>query len=242
MDNQAGAADLGTLAIRTFDELRRGAGDDRETVSALAELAEVVGWILYDEDRQTEAHVHNTEALRLARLAGDRDIELLTLLNMSMQRAHVGSDREALQVAEVGYALAPSPRVRAMFRVRAAQALANLGDEAGAFTALRDAESLFRQGVGPLDPSWSSWITEAELLSHQGSVHAKLGRWSDAVPLLRRAVELDGSGAPRYRSVVRALLVRALIETGSPEEAEVVRSGLVAGSARADAIVNRVGA
>ena len=242
LDNRAGAVDLGTLAIRTFDELRRGACGDRETVSALAELAEVVGWILYDEDRQTEAHAHNTEALRLARLAGDRDIELLTLLNMSMQRAHVGCDRDALRVAADGHALAPSPRVRAMFRVRAAQALANLADAAGAFNALREAESLFRQGVGPLDPPWASWITEAELLGHRGSVHAKLGRWAEAVPLLRRAVELDGPDAPRYRSVVRALLVRALVETGEPDEAAAVRSGLGVGSARANAIVNSLDA
>lgn len=238
LDNQAGAADLGTFAIRTLDELRRGAGEDRETVSALAELTGIVGWILYDEDRQAESHAHNTEALRLARLAGDRDIELLTLLTTSMQRAHVGCDREALRVAEEGDALAPSPRVRAMFRIRVAQALANLADEAGAFEALREAESLFGQGTGPLDPSWASWITEAELLGHQGSVHAKLGRWVEAVALLRRAVELDGADAPRYRSVVRALLVRALIETGRSAEAEVVRSGLGVGSARANAIVN----
>lgn len=139
LDNRFGGADLVRLSARFFRTLHNqlGAGVynpklERDLQSAAGELAEVVGWLAYDAEAHDLARRMNQESLYFTRLAGDRDIELLTLQNSSMHAASQGRPREALQIArsvlEGGYQL--SSRLKALFLTRKARALAQGGDAA----------------------------------------------------------------------------------------------------------------
>ncbi|MFD8145064.1 hypothetical protein [Streptomyces sp. NPDC059708] len=75
----------------------RGLGPD--PLAALAELAEVIGWILFDAGLYRRAHRMNGRALALAGLCGDRWTARLTLLNHSMLATHTGRPRAALEAA-----------------------------------------------------------------------------------------------------------------------------------------------
>jgi tetratricopeptide (TPR) repeat protein len=200
LDGEPGARDVGDLAVLAVRHAPVGA------VDALAELLEVAGWILFEEERQVEAHRHNVAALALARAAGNRDLETLTLLTMSMQRAHVGRFGEALDLADVGAATTGSPRVRAMFALRRARAYSRMRLATPALRALDQSRAALEED--PSAPSWAWWIDEDELLAHRGAVLANLGRLSEAVPLLP-----DVPG-PRFREVVRAMRYRTLVALG----------------------------
>ncbi|WP_158848270.1 hypothetical protein [Saccharothrix deserti] len=203
LDAEPDARDIGNLAVQA---LRQAPPPTRDTVDALAELAEVTGWILFEEERQPEAHHHNLAALALARAAGNRDLETLTLLTMSMQRAHVGRFTEALHLADHGESTTTSPRVRAMFALRRARAYSRMRLTSPALHALDRSRAALEDD--PSAPPWAWWIDESELLAHHGAVLANLGRLHEALPLLT-----DEPG-PRFREVVRAMRYRTLAALG----------------------------
>jgi hypothetical protein len=118
----------------------------------------------------------NQESLYFTRLAGDRDIELLTLQNASMHAASQERPAEALQIArsvlEGSYSL--SPRLKALFLTRKARALAQGGDE-GALRIFPEIRSLFLDGVSDNDPAWTWWIDERKLAWHEAMALRDLG-------------------------------------------------------------------
>ncbi|MFD1148558.1 hypothetical protein [Saccharothrix hoggarensis] len=196
-------SDVGHLALLA---VRHAPAVRPDTADALAELFEVTGWILFEEERQAEAHRHNAAALALARAAGNRELAALTLLTMSMQRAHVGRFAEALRLADAGEATTGSPRVRAMFALRRARAYSRMGLATPALRALDRSRAALDDD--PSAPPWAWWIDAAELEAHRGAVLANLGRLHEALPLLR-----DEPG-PRFREVVRAMRYRTLVALG----------------------------
>ncbi|MBB5956630.1 tetratricopeptide (TPR) repeat protein [Saccharothrix tamanrassetensis] len=199
LDGRPDTRDLGTPAVRTF---RAAPPVTAGNAAALAELAEVVGWILFEEERQAEAHAHNLAALALARRAGDRGVETLTLLNMAMQRSHVGRFEEALSLAARGEAITRSPKVRAMFALRQARAHSRMRRATEAFRALDRAQAVLEDD--DTAPPWAWWIDETELRGHQGAVLANLGRLAEAVETFPADNDL------RFREVVQAMRFRTL--------------------------------
>ncbi|ONI81784.1 hypothetical protein ALI22I_36860 [Saccharothrix sp. ALI-22-I] len=203
LDADPNAHNVGDLAVQA---VRQAPPPTPDTADALAELSEVAGWILFEEERQPEAHHHNLTALALARTAGNRDLETLTLLTMSMQRAHVGRLTEALHLADHGESTTTSPRVRAMFALRRARAYSRMRLTSPALRALDQSRAALEDD--PSAPPWAWWIDESELLAHHGAVLANLGRLPEALPLLP-----DNPG-PRFREVVRAMRFRTLVALG----------------------------
>ncbi len=115
-------------------------------------------------------------------------------------------------------------RVRALFDVRAARALASLGDETAALRSFDRARSAFADGTTNRDPVWSWWFDERELPGHAGMMHASLGNYEKALPRLATAVERS-EGRENFRWALyihRANLLRAALRAGSWSEAERV--------------------
>jgi hypothetical protein len=112
--------------------------------SLIGEVAELTGWLAYDAEIHKLVRLMNNESLLYTRLAGDRNIELLTLQNSSMHAGTLGRPGEALHIArsvlEGSYDL--SPRLRALFLTRKARALAQAGDES-AIAIFDEIESLY---------------------------------------------------------------------------------------------------
>ncbi|MEV7540904.1 DNA-binding protein [Streptomyces sp. NPDC089915] len=209
-------------ALRALPELSadpaalRGLGPD--PLAALAELAEVIGWILFDAGFYRRAHRMNGRALALAGLCGDRWTARLTLLNHSMLTTHTGRPRAALEAAARVAGRRPLPaRVASLVLIRRAHATALLGGRREPLELIARAQSRFLDGISYRDPHWAWWIDQTELLGHQGWVQARLRRWDRAIPLLHEAATAPG---PSYRHLFTAELLAALAGAGAWREAE----------------------
>jgi hypothetical protein len=163
----------------------------------------------------------NQESLYFTRLAGDRDIELLTLQNSSMHAASQGRPAEALQIArsvlEGGYSL--SPRLKALFLTRKARALAQGGD-AGALRLFPEIRSLYLDGVSGADPAWTWWIDERELAWHEAMAQRDLGLASQAISFFERSVIATPATEIRSQYLHRAYLLQAQVDNSSWTDAE----------------------
>lgn len=228
LDNRFGGADLVRMATRFFralhDQIGAGTYDpalERDLQSAAGELAEVVGWLAYDAEAHDLARQMNQESLYFARLAGDRDIELLTLQNSSMHAASQGRPREAFQIArsvlEGGYRL--SPRLRSLFLIRKARAMAQGGDE-GALRMLPQIRNLFLDGAGEGDPPWAWWIDEREIAWHEAMIQRDLGLAGRAITGFERSVAVTPATEIRSQYLHRAYLLQGQADNKSWDSAE----------------------
>lgn len=202
---------------RPLRHRHRRVGDD--LCAAVAELLEVAGWITFDAEQQTLSHTLSRQALQLARACGHRPTAHLTLLNLSMQAAHLGRLAVSHRLATAGLETGRlPPRTEVPFRLRQARAYALAGRRGEALAALRHATSLAAEGVSPRDPGWTWWIDDRELVGHHGWAHAALREWDQAIPLLRQAVAAED--APAYRGVFAAELLGCLLRVRAWGEAE----------------------
>jgi transcriptional regulator with XRE-family HTH domain len=228
LDNRFGGGDLARLAVRFFRSLHQQLGTgayepaiERDLQATVGELAEIAGWLLYDADRQDDVRRMNQEALYFSRLAGDRSMELLTLQNASMHAGHLGRPREALHLArsvlESGDRL--SPRVKTLFLVRKARALAQGGDEQ-ALRLFDQARSHYEDGTRDSDPKWAWWIGERELAWHEGMALADLGRPREAVGKFEQSVWVMASRQMRGRYLHLGYLLSAQVKVGAWSDAE----------------------
>lgn len=209
-------------------ESLRGQGSDR--LAALAELCEVIGWILFDAGFHRAAGRMNARSLALAELCGDRWTARFVLLNHSMLQAHTGHPRAALESASrVNGPRALPARVGSLVLIRQAHAVAMLGGHRESMDLMSRAQGRFLDGVSRHDPPWTWWIDQTELLGHQGWVLARLQRWGQAIPLLHQAVTAPG---PSYRNVFTAQLLSALARAGAWREAEDLIADLAPRAAR----------
>ncbi|MFD9790032.1 DNA-binding protein [Streptomyces sp. NPDC059070] len=236
-------------ALRRFPELSADPagppGHDSDELAALAELCEVIGWILFDAGRYRAAHHANLRALALAERCGDRATARLVLLNHSMLQTQLDRPRAALaSVARVAGPRALPALVDSLVLVRRAHAAALLGGGARAARLIRRARSRFLDGASPADPPWAWWIDRTELLGHHGWVLARLGEFGAAVPLLHEAATAPG---PSYRHLFTAELLAALAGAGAWREAEDLIADLAPraaaiGSARTTETLGRAAA
>ncbi|MGW2482037.1 DNA-binding protein [Streptomyces sp. NPDC001571] len=193
-------------------------GRDADTLAALAELCEVIGWILFDAGLDGRAHRMNTRALALAERCGDRATARLVLLNESMLHTRAGRPRAALDAAARVSGPRPLPTlVATLVLVRRAHAVALLGGRREADRLVARARSRFLDGASRQDPPWAWWIDRAELTGHHGWVLARLGDWNRAIPLLHEAATAPG---PSYRHLFTAELLAALTGAHAWREAE----------------------
>ncbi|MEV6752911.1 DNA-binding protein [Streptomyces sp. NPDC051214] len=221
-------------ALRRVPELSAAPGSlrtlNRDALAALAELCEVIGWILFDAGFYREAHRMNLRALALAELCGDRWTARFVLLNDSMLLAHTGAPRAALEsAARVRGARALPARVSSLVLVRRAHAIAMLGGHRESLDLMARARSRFLDGVSRHDPPWAWWFDRTELLGHRGWVLARLHRWDQAIPLLHEAATEPG---PSYRDLFTAQLLSALARAGAWTEAEALMADVAPRAAR----------
>lgn len=228
LDGRFGGTDLAGLAVRFFRSVHRQLGSgayvpsiERDLQATAGELAELAGWLLYDADRQNDVRRMNQEALYFSRLAGDRTMELLTLQNASMHAGFLGRPHEALQLANSVLESRDrlSPRVKTLFLMRKARALAQGGD-GQAFRLFDEARSHYADGMRDSDPKWAWWIDECELAWHEGMALADLGYPREAVKKFEQSVWATASHRVRGRYLHLGYLLGAQVEVGAWNDAE----------------------
>lgn len=228
LDGRFGGADLARLAVSFFRSVhqRLGAGAyelaiERDLQATAGELAEVAGWLLYDAARQGDVRRMNQEALYFSRLSGDRTMELLTLQNVSMHAGFLGRPREALHVARSVLESRDrlSPRIKTLFLVRKARALAQGGDDQ-ALRLFDQARSRYQDGVRDSDPKWVWWVDERELAWHEGMLLVDLGRPREAIEKFEQSVATTPPSYARGRYLHLGYLLDAQVKVGAWNDAE----------------------
>ncbi|GAA3517782.1 hypothetical protein [Actinocatenispora rupis] len=258
LDGRTGGEQVADLAARTValarDHLvrhrvargsvarsRRAADTVRGIRCAAAELAQVAGWIHVDAERHAEATRLNRTALRLARAAGDRDTELLTLLVTTLHETQLGRATHTRTLVDATLRRGHlTPRVEAMFRVRSARAYAATGQAGAARAEFDRARGLLLDGGAAADPAWAWWIDEAEIAGHEGAAYLDLGDVAAAAAPLDRATRLDADGAPQYRMVVGAQLLVARLALRDWVDAGRVADRLLGSTTTGSARTGRV--
>ncbi|OKI05067.1 transcriptional regulator [Streptomyces sp. CB02923] len=235
LDNELTGLPIADVAARTFKSVHRrlGCGDydaeyERDIRSAASELAEVAGWVLFDAEQHDAARRFNQEALFLARLSGDRSIELLILQNMAMQAGWLGRHREELAVARavIGQDRL-SPRVEAIFRMREARGLAGCGALTEAGRTFKRAQSLLEYDGKGDAPAWSWWIMPNEIDGHHGHALQTAGDHAGAVHFLQLSTERRGGPAVGHRGMAPARLLDCLLHLHAWREAEELVAAIV---------------
>jgi tetratricopeptide (TPR) repeat protein len=228
LDGRFGGTDLAPLAVRFFRSVHQQLGTgayepaiERDLQATAGELAEVAGWLLYDADRQDEVRRMNHEALYFCRLAGDRSMEVLTLQNASMHAGFLGRPHEALHLAcsVLDSRDRLSPRVKTLFLVRKARALAQGGDEQ-ALRLFDQARSHYEDGMRDSDPKWTWWVNDRELAWHEGMALTDLGRHREALSKFEQSVEPTAPQYMRGRYVDLGYLLGAQVTVGAWNDAE----------------------
>jgi hypothetical protein len=142
---------------------------------------------------------------------------------MSFQALFERRSAEALQIAQsVLDREPPSPRVRVLFGIREARALAQQGRREDALRAIMRARGLFMEGQDDADPPWVWWIDDAELAFHEADCRACVGDTKRALALAEEAVDDCQPRRINARFVYLAQLLRLAIMDGDWHEAELV--------------------
>jgi transcriptional regulator with XRE-family HTH domain len=250
LENRVGGAELSLVAARFLGSVRNQIAScahrptvERDLYAAAGELAEVTGWLFYDADEQEVVHRMNQEALHLSRLAGDRQMELLTLQNVAMHAGFLGRPREALHIAcsvlEGRDRL--TSRLQALFLTRKARALAQGGD-AYALEILSQVRSLYLDGVRDDDPAWAWWVDDRELAWHHAMALADLGQHNSALAYFERSVATTQPGQVRSEYLHLGYLLGGQVHVRAWTDAEATMRKLArlvpeVGSTRTEVLV-----
>lgn len=254
LDDLVGGADLShlvnhmlRLALAAIAAARGQPGPAE--LGALAELAQLVGWVNGDAGNVPAARAAHRLGLRAARSAGDAAL-VGHLLGNAAQVATEPVRALALARAGAGeLAHTGSAGGRALALQRVAYASARVGDPEGCERAIAGAERMFARRVPADEPAWLYWLTENEFEALSGRCYAVLRRPRLAVPLLSHA--LTGIRQPRSVALYTSWLAEAHLDSGSPERAAelasdslvaAVRSGSVRAAARVRALHTRLAA
>ncbi|MGW5649306.1 helix-turn-helix domain-containing protein [Saccharopolyspora sp. NPDC003752] len=234
LDGLHGGVELAPFAARLFRSANRtlAAGNypadlESDFTAVTAELGEVAGWLAFDAENQDAARHHWLEALHLAQLTGDRNMELFILGNLALQAQHRGHPGEALRICtrmENAYRL--SPRLQVMVAMRRARAAADLG-HGNAVDLIRRARVDADNSIAATDPKWSWWINGSEVAAHEAGVYRSIGDWASAVDTYARSLDHVPNSYRWFRYIGGANLLEALVHVRDWTEAERVAGNLL---------------
>ncbi|WP_232109880.1 helix-turn-helix domain-containing protein [Streptomyces buecherae] len=236
LDNEVRGLPIAGLAACSFKVVHRRLGEgeyalryERDIQSAAAELAEIAGWALFNNEGQFDAaRRFSQEALFLAGLCGDRSTELITLQNLGMIAGWAGRPREELAIARSVLRRGRlTPRVEAVFRAREGQGLAGTGDPTSAARAFDRARALLQESSPRSEPHWAWWISLSEIDRQQGRMQHETGQWIDSIPTLERATERHPGTQVGYENVASVRLLDSLVAVKSWRAAEEEAAKLI---------------
>lgn len=221
LDGRYGGDDIAGMAARVWADgkrrLDRGAVPERQRsdyTAALAEMAEVAGWLAFDAGDLAAARRMGLESHLLAQQCGDMSMERFALTHLAMVDVEQRRPRGAADIADQLLAQPRLPRrVQMVARIRRARAWAQLGDRETALKDLHAARSGLEDSVRPGDPGWTWWVTPSEVSGHYANVYLALGRAGEALPYLHECVEALEAAQGQQRGALHARV--SLVEASS---------------------------
>jgi hypothetical protein len=177
----------------------------RRLLSAVADLAQLAGWMSYDLHMQATAQRYCLLGMHVARDAGDRPQVARLVYCLAPQMIELGRYADALDLAEAGlYVLRRQalPKPAAMLHIIVARAHAGMASPRECHRALGTAQEVFGHGGTGADPAWCAFFDEGELCGLVGVA-------------LRDLALCDPGRAAEHAAVARPWIERAI--TGRPD-------------------------
>lgn len=223
LDDRFGGGSLCDVAMhcvrRVEDVLARSQHSEtagRDLQAAYGELVGYTGWLHFDACRHETAKTLFHEALCVAQLAEDRDLEIFVLASLSLRARYLGNPRAGVQFAQRARQRAQglsTPRLDALLLSREAAGWAGLGDRGSFLRLSRTAQATFSEAV-PEDPSWIAYLDVAELKVTEALSWHALGDTHNAEATLRSAIDEIPESKPRNQASYRMMLADVLASQG----------------------------
>lgn len=165
-------------ATRLANEGSYGAATGMRLYGAIAELAQLAGWLYADLGQCALGHRYLLAALRAAKLTDDRSLGAYILSCLSYQLTWCGNGRDALRLIEIarkGAGDVMAGTVRSLLATRQARAHARIGHEFACHRALAEAAQSVETADLAGTPLWSRWVSPAVLVADAGRAQLDLG-------------------------------------------------------------------
>lgn len=194
-------------------------------LSAVGELAQIVGWIVSDAGHPEQAESIYRLGVSAAREAGDKVLAANLIGSLAYQTANTGDSGRAVEMALAAYDEAGStapPRARALALDRIAWALAQDGprhDAQESMRALGEASEALDEHEQEEDPGYLYWVDAGELQVMEARTYTELHRPLRAVPLLTDVLKRYDATHARELALYLSWLVVALADANEPEHA-----------------------
>jgi transcriptional regulator with XRE-family HTH domain len=209
---------------------RHGDPVSRALIEVAAEVKHDVGWMAYDAGKQDVATGYFTDALRLARQAGNRLLGGRILAAMSHQAIYLGNKRQAIDFAQAARHLTrqvATPRVIAMEAAMEACAHAAAGDARQCHRALADAAgAVALLTSGQHDPDWLDF-DEGGYWGHAARAHRDLGDLHRAEECAAKSVGLCLPEHSRTRAQRTTIQATAHLRLGEIDAAAAAAERVV---------------
>jgi transcriptional regulator with XRE-family HTH domain len=196
-------------------------------VNTVAKLRLLAGWAAFDMCDHSSGQRHFAAAERLAIRAENTSLTAYVHYCQARQLQHLTHNRDAVEVlrlAQQRLDQRSTPGTRAVLEATIAPSLAALGDRPGADTSLAKATDAFER-MNPADePSWISWIDQAELAAQFGWVFRDFARQDrsyaeQAADWTRRAIDGFDEGMQRSSVLNQVGLCSAWFLAGEADAA-----------------------
>ena len=190
-------------------------------LSASAEMLQLAGWMTYDDGNNRLGQHYMTQALRLARAAGDEPLGGEILAGLSHQASYLGDSATAVDLARAARKTALAHGLDALLAeawVMEAHGHACAGDEAACTAALSEAETALDRADRAADPHWIGYFDDAYLAAKFGHCFKELCRPAAAQTFATQSLDMDVSYV-RGRAFNLALLATAQAQGGDVEAA-----------------------
>jgi transcriptional regulator with XRE-family HTH domain len=205
-------------------------------VNTVAKLRLLAGWTAFDMCDHSSGQRHFAAAERLALRAENTSLLAYVHYCQARQLQHLTHNRDAVEVlrlAQQRLDQRSTPGTKAVLEATIAPSLAALGDRAGADAALAKATDAFER-MNPADePSWISWIDQAELAAQFGRVYRDFARQDrsfaeQAAGWTRRAIDGFDEGMQRSSALNQVGLCSAWFLAGEVDAALGIGARLLA--------------
>lgn len=195
----------------------------QQLLMATGRLQICAGWLAFDAGQHEVARGCFTDALALARQAGDPEVETWVLANLAAQSNALARPREAQRLAtaagQVAASAGGSPRLAVIPQFRQAIANSLMADPRGADRAITEARrALDRDRDEPVEELYA-FLTPFEIDGIEATCALELGQASRAEALLEQVIAGYDTRFTRNRALYRVRLARARLDGGAADGA-----------------------
>jgi tetratricopeptide (TPR) repeat protein len=221
---------LDTEVLPTLGKVTPGLPLASQYLGEVGALLRLAAWTAYDVGHHWLAQSYFTQALRLAKAAGDRTLGGRIFAGMSHQANFLGYYQRAVELARAaheGFRDQGTPTAMAVAWAMEARAQASLGRERECAYAICQAERWLARRNPASEPAWLRYFDDAELHAEIAHCYRDLGYPAKACRHAQLSIESSEDLYVRSLSFCRIVLATGHLLDGELDQAIAIATGVV---------------